>query len=270
MVLLSACGGSTEGAGSGAEYVALGDSYTSGAGISPVADQACGRSEVDYPSLVAKAMKITSYADRSCWGATTDHLAHAQHDRLVQLNDPQLDAVGQRTRLVTLGIGLNDDGAASGLLAVCLTPAGGRPTPACESYLAEPQSAVEAALTKVADHVRTAVATIAEKAPEARIVLVGYPQLLPATGGCADRLPIPDAMISRLREGLRFVNEAWRQVAHDTGATYIDTYALSQGHDVCSDSAWIHGVANDGTATPLHPFAAYHQAVADAIVGVLE
>src|SRR4051794_29640186 len=97
--LLTGCAGGKDGrATAGAEYVALGDSDSSGAGIPPVADARCARSKMNYPSLVAKAMHYSSFDDVTCGGATTTDLVE---DRTLGDSslEPQLDAVGRATRL---------------------------------------------------------------------------------------------------------------------------------------------------------------------------
>ena len=59
--------------------------------------------------------------------------------------------------------------------------------------------------------------------------------------------------------------------AAGVGADYVDTYALSKGHDVCSDDPWLNGaVDKPGQAVALHPFEAFHQAVAAAILRLLK
>ncbi|MGY2876039.1 hypothetical protein ACVW00_003229 [Marmoricola sp. URHA0025 HA25] len=262
--------GPEEAGGNGPVYVALGDSYTSGPGISPTVDRLCSRSSLNYPSLVAKALKASKFSDRSCAGATTAELEKAQTYRFAHLNDPQLEAVDRHSTLVTVGIGLNNGLISTGLLLGCLE-VDGAPTAACEQYLSYPESAVDEQLDAAAGQVRQALETIAHKAPRARIVLVGYPRLVPDEGSCPDRLPVPDAQVARMREAMRYANDAWRKAAQDAGASYVDMYTPSQGHDICSADPWIsdaRGVA--GKANPLHPFGSYEKAVADAVVKLVK
>lgn len=268
LVVVSACGSDAKGEGGrGPAYVALGDSYTAGFGIDPVADAKCGRSTLDYPSLVAEDLKITSFEDRSCSGASTLELERPQTAQLVRLNEPQLDAVGKGTTLVTIGMGLNDDEIAIGLFQVCLTAPGAQPSKACAEYLGRPESEIEAELQKAADHVTQSLETIATKAPKARIVLVGYPRLVPDEGSCPSRLPVPEAQVTRMRDALRFVDQAWHDAAAKAGASYVDMYALSRGHDICSDDPWISDYKGvPGKSISLHPFEAYHEAVAAQVV----
>ena len=268
----SGCGSDTKEVGNGAEYVALGDSYTAAPGMAPVADNSCRRSKINYPSLVDKALRIKSFSDRSCAGSRTDNLEKPQTYQdptthlQVKVNEPQLNAVGKDTKLVTIG-----------LLLICTTPGAPEPNETCRQYLEKPQSDIEEQIRQAAANLKESLATIAQKAPEARIVVVGYPRLVPDQGSCGsvghreDRLPVPEAQVTRMREAMKFVNGVWSETAQQAGALYVDTYTPSQGHDICSDDPWISGYLGvPGKALGLHPLPAYEEAVSRAIVTLLK
>jgi hypothetical protein len=102
------------------------------------------------------------------------------------------------------------------------------------------------------------------------VVLVGYPRILPDSGDCPDRLPLAPAMEPRLRAVMKQIDDGWRRAAAAVGVDYVDTWAMSRGHDVCSSDPWVNGASDvAGEAAPLHPFPAFHRAVADAIVALL-
>ena len=266
-----------------AEYVALGDSYTSGPGMEPIADRKCARSEINYPSLVAKKLKIEDFADRSCGGAKTANLEEPQQykDRQtglpVRLNEPQLNALGKDTKLVTIGLGLNDQAIAPSLLLTCNSPGKPEVSAFCQQYLDRPQSSIDDQVRTVAKSVAAALATIKRKAPSAQVVLVGYPRLVPDEGpGCGtpgnadDLLPVPAAQVVRMRETMKVVNQVWRETAEQAGVLYVDMYTPSEGHDICSDDPWVSGYLGvPGKAIGLHPLPGYEEAVADAVVEVL-
>jgi lysophospholipase L1-like esterase len=285
LVLASACGGSDphQEVGKAAEYVALGDSYTAGPGIEPIADDSCHRSQLNYPSLVDKALAIKKFADRSCAGARIANLTEPQSFRdprtglPVRMNEPQLNALGAGTKLVTIGMGLNDRAISTGLLLICTTPGSPEPNDTCKGYLKQPESAVDAQINAAAAELGNALQLIAKKAPHARIVVVGYPRVVPDEGSCGapgqadSRLPVPEAQVTRMREALKVVNEQWSAVAKQAGALYVDMYTASEGHDICSDDPWINGyLPVPGKAQGLHPFASYEKAVADRIVELVK
>jgi hypothetical protein len=282
LAVTAGCGASKDQTGHGSEYVALGDSYTSAPGMEPVADTSCRRSEINYPSLVAQRLKITSFADRSCGGARLANLEQPQSFKdpqtglPMQINAPQLNAVGKDTQVVTIGMGLNDQAIATSLLLICITLKGTDPNATCQQYLKRPQSSIEAQIRNVAADLAAALRTIAKKAPDASIVVVGYPRLVPDDGACGspgqaeEPLPVPAAQVARMRETMRFVDGVWRDTAAKAGAAYVDMYTASQGHDICSDDPWISPYTGvPGKAAGLHPLPAYEQAVADQVVRAL-
>jgi hypothetical protein len=267
LATLTGCGGSDS--PDGAEYAALGDSVSAGAGIAPTVDDGCLRSGNDYPSLVDQRLGYSSFEDATCSGATTTNLQRPQLTSGAA-NKPQLDAVGPRTKLVTLTIGLNDDQLAYGLLAACVS-ASGQPTAPCTQLLGTAPGQLDAQLAKAAGRVRDSLGLIRKKAPHARIVLVGYPRYLPDAGSCPDRYPVVPAMATALRSAWESVDRLWKAAAASAGADYVDTYELSAGHDVCSDDPWVNGVTDQpGKAVALHPFEAFHEAVANQVVGLVE
>jgi len=251
-------------------YVAMGDSYTALAGVGPFTDDQCKRSTADYPSLVARALGIKKFTDASCGGATSEALTQSQ----VLLNNggsrpPQMAALNKSTKLVTLGIGLNDRALAYNLLYVCL-PVNGITLPACSQILKLPESTVLETVKAVANLVKGNLADIRDAAPNARVVLVGYPRVLADDRDCA-ALPLPGVAATRLRTTLALVNEYLAKAAKSEKADYIDMYAASKGHELCSTDPWMAGESNvPGKALQFHPYKSYHQAVADKIVALLK
>src|SRR5690606_36155952 len=97
------------------KYVALGDSFQSGEGAyayEPGTDQDgnyCHRSYNAYPHLIQQSGDVTLTLDfRACSGAVIDDLSRAN-----QGEAPQVGALGDDVRLVTVGIGGNDAGFAN-------------------------------------------------------------------------------------------------------------------------------------------------------------
>jgi len=252
------------------EYVALGDSFTAVAGTGPYTDALCNRGADDYPSLLAKKLGITSFADVSCGGAKTVDLTQAQ---LIEpnkgVNQPQFSALTPGTKLITLGIGLNDNDLAFFLTTACL-PKRDELKTYCAAYVNQPDSVVTDRVDQMGDLVANSLDLIRQRAPEARIVLVGYPRLAPDQGTCTKQLPFPGIVVDRLRSTLRDANTTLAAVAKRKKVDYVDMYAPSRGHDICSDSPWVNGVKEvKDKALPFHPYKAYHRAVADKIAALI-
>src|SRR5688572_233067 len=60
------------------DYVALGDSYSSGVGAPPYRAGGCNRSNTSYAVQWANTHAVTSFAFPACSGATTDDVRASQ------------------------------------------------------------------------------------------------------------------------------------------------------------------------------------------------
>ncbi|WP_275293181.1 SGNH/GDSL hydrolase family protein [Amycolatopsis sp. La24] len=261
--------GADTGGGSG-RYVALGDSYTSAprTGKQAGSPAGCARSDNNYPHLVSAKLKPAKFVDVSCSGATTEDLTDTQSTRNGS-NPPQFDSVTADTTLVTLGIGGNDVGFIS-LAQTCVTshqsasPCKDRLTAGGKDELADRISAT-------AKKVGTALDQIHKKAPKARVVVVGYPTVLPDGDGCWPVLPLGSGDVAYLRDALGKLNDALSDQAKSHDAGFADTAAPSKGHDVCanSDVKWVEGVIPTSSAAALHPNARGEAGMADVVESVL-
>ena len=98
------------------------------------------------------------------------------------------------------------------------------------------------------------------------MLVVGYPQIISADSMCAE-LPLAEGDYAYAEQVNRALTEVLRFAAKATGATYVDVWAASQGHDICSDDPWVNGAVTDQKrAAAYHPFAAEQVAVADLVV----
>jgi lysophospholipase L1-like esterase len=259
-------------------YVALGDSYTAGLGIPEQAGATagCGQSTSSYPYLVARSLRL-DLTDMSCSSATIADMTAAQPTG-DGTNPAQLGALSSGTALVTVSIGGNDIGLIDIVtkcteldLVPALIPGGGSSTltPCEDFYTSGGTDQIRQRIRSVTGHLADTLTQIRERAPHARVYVVGYPDLLPAGGGgCGGALGITAGDIAFLnREEVR-LNGALEQVARAAGDGYVDTYTPSQGHDACSAPAsrWLEPLLTTSAAAPLHPNAAGERAMADAVV----
>lgn len=274
-LLVAACaddqptGDDPSGLRAGDSFVALGDSYTAAAYTGSVTEpaQGCTRSNGNYPHLVAEELEL-ELTDVSCGGAKTADLFASQTTRLGITVPPQLDAVTESTDLVTLSIGGNDFRLVTELFTSCVYGAIHRPTeaPCAEDYA----SLLEVRLTVVQQSLVTAVERIRDRAPEARVVVVSYPQIYPADGGCSNLL-LAAGDLPYARQVVQGLVDAQRAAAEATDADFLDVFAATVGHDMCSDEPWIAGyeVQRTGKASPYHPYPEHQQAVAELLVDLL-
>jgi lysophospholipase L1-like esterase len=239
------------------EYVALGDSYAAGPGI-PVAagvPVGCGRSSQDYPSLVFAGAHFSSFRDVSCGGATITDLTESQRTR-VGGNPPQLNALTSEVSLVTLTIGGNDIGF-NLIVSTCLARSRSQPTgAACQAYFAQNGHDVLAQrIASAAPKLLAVLRQVNQRAPQAKVLVVGYPAILPASGGGCSEAPFSAEDISYLNQVFRSLNAMLEAQADAAGDHYVDTATSSAGHDLCRAPGirWVEGVAPDSPAAPFHP-----------------
>ncbi|MFF5018869.1 SGNH/GDSL hydrolase family protein [Streptomyces sp. NPDC001165] len=250
-------------------YVSLGDSYTSGPLIPHQTDANCARSDHNYPSLVAAQREATVFKDVSCAGATTNEMWKPQGT-----NAPQLDALGRDTDLVTVQIGGNDVGFGS-IIGTCARLGAQDPTgnPCERSYEAGGYDQLALTVLETAPKIDRVLRAVHARAPHARVVLVGYPDLLPDDGsGCFPSVPFAQRDFPYLRDTEKRLNLMLRLVAAWNRAEYVDTYGPTVGHDMCKAPAdrWIEPLQPASPAAPAHPNAKGEVAMAQAVLDRLE
>jgi hypothetical protein len=122
------------------------------------------------------------------------------------------------------------------------------------------------ALDRTSRRIESLTAEVRRRAPEAKVLLVGYPHIV-ASGSTCPQLPLATGDFAYAEKVNRALTEAVRRAAKATGSTYVDVWTASKGHDICSDSPWINGSVTDRTkAAAYHPFAVEQATVADLVV----
>ncbi|MEU8894899.1 SGNH/GDSL hydrolase family protein [Nocardia sp. NPDC048505] len=238
----------------GQPYVALGDSYAAGVGIPTVIDQGCDRSDRNYPHLVA-AGRGYQLTDVTCGGATTSDVAAIQ-----------MAAVTPATEVVTLGISGNDIGFGE-IVRSCVILLGGA---GCRNeYPDMPER-----IAKAGAAVGNLLDTIRERAPKARILLVGYPKIVPDDeNSCTGVQPFAAEDLAWARDTVIEGLNAMLQGHAGDRVTYVDTQAATTGHDMCRPAAqrWINGaqVESGSNGRTIHPNSAGHEAMAGQVLARL-
>ncbi len=249
--------------GPGDQYVALGDSYTAAPGTGTESQDNCRQSIVDYPHQIAEATGA-DLVDNSCSGANTSHLTEA---KIGTDAGPQLDAVNEDTDLVTMRLGANDFNLIGRIFFCSRLFRSDLPgTPCADADAKRGADSLDSRLPEVQANLDRAVDDIEDRAPDADIILIGYPHVAPAEGTCA-LLPLPVGDYDYARRVIDGLNDALEAVADDHDLTYIDMEGPSEGHDTCGEEPWMAGpVPVPGAAAPWHPYAAEGQAVAELVL----
>ena len=207
-------------------YVALGDSYSSGVGTRTYLDDgtSCQRSVYAFPSLIAAAR---GYAlnFRACSGA-----------KVSDVTNTQLGALGAGTGYVTISVGGNDAGFTS-VITTCAEPA----------WLSDCKGAVNKAQGYIKNTLPGSLATlyssIRAKAPNATVVVVGYPRLF--NGEDCNALtwfsPSDESLLNATAD---LLNSKLAAAAAARGFAFANPTSAFIGHAVCGDPEWLNGLSN--------------------------
>ncbi|CAM5382194.1 SGNH/GDSL hydrolase family protein OS=Streptomyces tendae OX=1932 GN=GUR47_23165 PE=4 SV=1 [Streptomyces tendae] len=252
------------------DYVALGDSYSAGSGVLPVdpTNLLCLRSTANYPHVIA-ATTGARLKDVTCGAAQTAHFSQAQYPGVA----PQLDALDAGTDLVTLTIGGNDNNTFINAITACGTAgvlSGGKGSPCKDRHGTSFDDQIEA---NTYPALKDALLNVRAKAPHARVAALGYPWITPATAdpSCFVKLPVAAGDVPYLRAIQAHLNDAVRRAAEETGTTYVDFSAVSEGHDACEarGTRWIEPLLFGQSIVPVHPNALGERRMAEHTMSVL-
>jgi len=200
-----------------ADYVALGDSYSSGLGTRSYypSSGTCKRGPQAYPPLYSTAVLFVA-----CAGASTSEVR------------AQADAVQSSTNLVTATVGGNDVGFSS-VVTTCTVSSEARCISAVDGAIRTAQDELPARLDGL-------LARIEERGPSAQIVVLGYPHLFEESTIC---LGLPSLVKrKKLNAGSDALNAVIKQQVEAAGATFVDVRGAFSGHGICSRSPWINAV----------------------------
>jgi lysophospholipase L1-like esterase len=210
-------------------YVALGDSYSSGTGSSTYdLNSSCQRSTKAYPSIVATA-KAYSLNFVACSGAKTTDVISSQ-----------IGALNTGTNLVTVSAGGNDVGFSS--LIVTCTLLG------CTTDVNNKITWVNANLGAILDNLYN---QIRSHAPNAQVIVLGYPKLFTKT--CLGATGISSSEVTAANNLAVAIDNvtAARAAAH--GFVYKSAIAQFTNHGVCASTSWINGLNLFNSSSSYHP-----------------
>ena len=108
-------------------------------------------------------------------------------------------------------------------------------------------------------------------APNAEVAILGYPWILPRSGGCFDRMPVAEGDVPYLRS-LQTTAERRRPSGRRRDRRhYVDMNGVSEGHDACQPIGvrWIEPVLQGTNPVVVHPNALGEQEMAAQAMRVL-
>lgn len=247
-------------------YVAMGDSYSSGEGaakqyLGSSGNTGCHRAPGAYSQGILREFTFHgALSFVACSGATSDEVISGYHGE-----ESQLDALSPRTTLVTVSAGGNDVHFAD-IMKNCVLDAhfsagdlwpGHAPHPdKCQAQQAKIESDVNYTFGSPPSpsRYRQFLEKVHEKAPNARILVVGYPSLFPQppAKGYATITKGDQEFLNKMADEL---NGKIRQAASATDAKfygngeqkmgsieYVDNSGSMDGHELTADDPWINGI----------------------------
>lgn len=247
-------------------YVAMGDSYSSAAGVNPLvptAPPACSRSMLNYAHDIAAALSVSSFTDITCSGAKTSDFFTSQTTG----QPAQLTALNRRTRFVTMTIGGNDENvfvnSFFGCVQLSITTGDITGDPCKQQY---GDTFVNLIRTQTYQHLVTTLRAVRAKAPNATVVILGYPQILPEQGqlACYPSMPVSMGDVPWLHNEQEVLNNVVYRAAVRTGVHFINMGPSSRNHNACEppNQRWIEPATNPINAFPVHPNATGEAAMA--------
>jgi lysophospholipase L1-like esterase len=254
-----------------ANYVSLGDSYAAGPLIpNPLLPLGCLKSSNNYSHLAAPGIGLP-LKDPSCSGATTEDMTSPQNVDPDGPNPPQFNSLDTSTTVVSVTIGGNDIGFSEiALSCVTVNPFS---TPCKDKYNSGGEDQIAERIAATAPKVAAVLQGIHTRSPTARVFVVNYAAIFPETGsGCWPQMPIGFGDVPYLRSKQKELNAMLATQAAGNGATLVNWYGASIGHDACKGSStrWVEPVVPTNPAAPIHPNKAGMQGAANALVAAVK
>jgi lysophospholipase L1-like esterase len=219
-------------------YVALGDSYSSGVGAGDYISSSgsCERSTRAYPEQWAGANAPASFVSVACSGATTADVLSGQ-----------VSALSASTTLVSITIGGNDAGFAS-VMETCVLAS----TSTCLNAIATAEAFIT---TQLPARLNQTLQAIAADAPNATVVVLDYPELydLSKSRFCIGLSTSDRVALNRGADELDGAIQAAAQANRDT---FADVRGRFAGHVICDSGSWLHAVDIFAISSSYHPTAA--------------
>ena len=218
-------------------YVALGDSYSSGVGAGDYisASGSCERSTNAYPEQWADASSPVSFVSVACSGASTADVLSSQ-----------VSALSASTTLVSITIGGNDAGFSS-VMETCVLAS----TSSCLNAVATAETFIGTQLRGRLDQV---LQTIAADAPNAKVVVLDYPPFYDMSKSFCLGLSTSDRVA--LNGGADDLDYVIQQAAQDNQDTFADVRHEFTGHQICDSDSWLRSVDIFAISSSYHPTAA--------------
>jgi lysophospholipase L1-like esterase len=220
-------------AASTVDYVALGDSYSSGVGA-PGQTGTCLRSPNGYPGQWAAAHSPRSFTNLACSGAVTDDVLSTQ-----------VPALSSGADLISITIGGNDAGFAPTVLSCEVSS-----DAACAATVASAENDIRQNLGAKLD---ATYAAVKGKAPGAKVVVLDYPLLFDTTHTSCGLGGMSLAKRKVLNDGAQTLDTVIKARTQAAALTYAEVQGTFAGHGICSSSPYLNNLTILPPTNSFHP-----------------
>ncbi|WP_169811781.1 SGNH/GDSL hydrolase family protein [Nocardia sienata] len=258
----------------------LGDSFTANYPKVFSGTKECLHAPTSWPTRLSQRMELAGtpdFVDASCSGST---IASGQGWWLVHevAEAAKQQAFGPETEVIAVQTGMNDvwsrtntASMISSLQTCVFNFVDGCGLEAAEQGRFTEYRNVTGQL--YANRIREVITYMRYYAPNARIMLVGYPELFPAAQGhvCVNVLGAGQVVQPRGRavtEYLDRLDTAQREAAELLHLEFVDIRSVTAGHGLCSAEPWLNGFFDpeaDVAGMPFHPSAHGDAVTAEAV-----
>jgi lysophospholipase L1-like esterase len=210
---------------SGAQYVGLGDSYSSGVGTRVFYKESgsCKRSPDAYPAKIAAARGY-SLNFEACSGAKT-----------TEVNEKQLGRLGSATSLVTITIGGNDAGFSNVIINCALYYF------TCGGAINEANEFIAKKLPGLLD---ATYKDIRAKATTAEVIVLGYPKLFTKEGATCNVNFLTSGNEKKMNVSAEKLDAVIKGRAEAARFKFINPTSAFEPHEVCASEEWLNGQSN--------------------------
>jgi lysophospholipase L1-like esterase len=207
------------------QYVALGDSYSSGVGTRVFYEESgeCDRSPDAFGPKIAAAKGYT-LSFQACSGATT-----------TEVNSKQLGTLSSSTSLVTITIGGNDAGFSNVIINCALYYF------TCGSAIGE---ANEFIAKKLPGLLETTYKDIRAKATTAEVIVLGYPKLFTKEGATCNVNFLTSGNEKKMNETAEKLDAVVKARAEAMKFKFVNPTSAFEAHAVCASEEWLNGQSN--------------------------
>jgi lysophospholipase L1-like esterase len=264
----------------GDTLLALGDSFSSGQGAGSYDPDTtgdgntCFRSRLAWPQLLARRLSLVSLPSLACSGAVTRHVSVDDPSREEpERRRSQVGRISGEPDVVTITIGGNDVGFA-GVVERCVLE-----NDCTRRYRTPAGDLLDREIARLAARLPGVYEAARDAAPNARLVVVGYPRLFPegrpsspAADNCAAARRVSTREAAYLNDRTRALNAAIAGAARLSGAEFVDVTEAFDGAELrCTGASFVNRLRLREKLFPasFHPTAAGYERLAGVVAAQL-